>query len=611
MKVNKTTLFILCVVLISTLLSVQVLASDTVNYKELPAGFELTVTAPEFGDFYQIWVGKKGVTEEDINSISDEQNFEEKIGYVDFAAAKTKDEILFSMDLSHTNEYGKYTVVLITTAAGGDTDTTRDYYIYRFKDPNLAVKAISVFAAVDTQEEFVTALKEYSVEPNDFFLPDDLDIFADENTASEAGEYFAKVRDLVYGENESFSVSKDILDCAYAAYTLSELFGNSVKDAKYAVENYGSFIKEYLPAAKNTEAFMKLLSVVKPYISDSETLGHILSVACTYVEKADANAQSFFETLSSEIKSVDDFEIVTQWSLALGGFVDATREEIEQVISDNAVLFGIDISADANYGISLAQVAQRFDTTKADDLYGKEAFSKYYDSLAKAIADEEKQKTEDNEDKKVSNRATNGIKNVTVKPDEPTVNDATPNIESLPAQSLPFNDISGCAWAHEHIKTLYDKGIVSGVDKEHFEPERYVTRAEFVKMLVVALNVTPDNDIQFGFDDVSKDTWFYPYISVAYRAGWVNGVNKNYFGALETITREDAAVMIARVINIAGTSEPQFTDADQVSDYALSAVSAISETGIMNGVGGGCFNPKGFTTRAEAATIIARVMKEV
>ncbi len=614
MKMKKAILFTLCISIIISLFSLPVLADSAMaEFTELESGFELTIAEPRSGDSYQLWVGKVGVTEDDLADISDEDDFMEKVGYVDFALAKSTSPITFTFTISDPSAYGNYIARLIRVGMGDDIEDA--YYKYKAADPTLASRAIEAFMKVSTNEDFAEVLTKFSNEPDEFFKKDELGIFQDEDIAKSVGANFALIRDYKYSDGESFGFASEIMDCAEAAYALSALLGDDAKEAADRISKYGSFISDILPAKDNTEVTMKLISAGKKYIEDGESLGVILGVAKTYGESADDNTVELLDSLKSDIKSADDFEDVIRWATVLSKLIDATRSEIEKIISDNDDFFGVDTSADAHYGISLARVAQRFDVSLVDTLYGKEAFGAYYDSIAKALADEDEEKKEDAEDKKEDKRkgTGGGVGGLTVytKPVEvPPANTEQAVSTQTAVAGLPFTDIADCAWAHEFIKALYDKGIVTGVSADSFEPNRAVTRAEFVKMLVTAFNVSASNEVAFAFDDVTKDMWSYPYIETAYKGGIVSGMNKNYFGATETITRQDAAVMIARVLGAPSVTEKDtFADSQNISDYAKDAVAFAAKRGIMNGMSDGNFEPMGITTRAQAAAIISRALQ--
>lgn len=614
MKMKKAILFTLCIGIIISLFSLPALADPSMaEFTELESGFKLTIAEPVSGDSYQLWVGKVGVTEDELADICDEDDFMEKVGYVDFILAKSNSPITFTFTMSDPTAYGTYIARLIRTGAGDDIEDA--YYKYKSSDPTLLSRAIEAFMKVSNDEEFAEVVTKFSNEPDELFKKDELGIFQDEAIAGSVGADFALIRDYKLGADGAFEVGSEIIKCAEAAYALSALLDDDAKEAEDRISKYGSFISELLPAKNNTEVTMKLISAGKKYIEDGVSLGIILGAAKTYGESADNNTLKLLDTLKSDIKSAEDFEDVIRWATMLGNLVDASRSEIEKIISDNDDFFGVDTSADAHYGISLARVAQRFDVSLADTLYGKEAFSAYYDSVAKKIADEEEEKKEDAEEKKDKNKGSGGggLGGLTVytKPQEaPSASsEQTVNTQTAVA-GLPFTDIADCAWAHEYIKYLYDKGIVTGADADSFEPNRAVTRAEFVKMLVNGFGISANNDVAFAFDDVTKDMWSYPYIEAAYKGGIVSGMSKKYFGAQETITRQDAAVMISRILGASSASQKDvFADSQNISDYAKDAVAFVFNRGIMNGMADGNFEPLSITTRAQAAAIISRALQ--
>lgn len=171
-----------------------------------------------------------------------------------------------------------------------------------------------------------------------------------------------------------------------------------------------------------------------------------------------------------------------------------------------------------------------------------------------------------------------------------------------------FKDIENVKWAQESINKLYKKGVISGTDKETFSPDENVTRTQFVKMLVCAFDVLNEKAVS-KFTDVSEKSWSYPYVSSAYEAELVKGISEKYFGADESITRQDAAVMVYRfmkkyAITFDNVKSNDFADKSEIADYALEAVDYMSANSIINGVGDGRFDPNGVCTRAMAAKII-------
>lgn len=179
---------------------------------------------------------------------------------------------------------------------------------------------------------------------------------------------------------------------------------------------------------------------------------------------------------------------------------------------------------------------------------------------------------------------------------------------SVRTESL-FSDVPQTHYAYSAITALYNKGILSGVDDKKFEPDRAVKREEFAHMLVNAFNIS--GDAVPTFEDVKPDAWYYNSVRKCFAAGIITGYSEKVFGVGDTITREDACVMLYRMTGAqAGTANISvYTDVDAVSDYAADAITALSSAGLVSGMGDGSFAPKANLTRAQAAVVLYNILK--
>lgn len=174
----------------------------------------------------------------------------------------------------------------------------------------------------------------------------------------------------------------------------------------------------------------------------------------------------------------------------------------------------------------------------------------------------------------------------------------------------PYCDLGAAAWAREYILKLTEKGIVNGDENGRFNPNDYVTREQLVKMLSAAFltEVSPEAE---EFSDAVRTEYYYIHIMKARNAGLVNGRPDGSFGVGEKITRQDAAVMIYRLLakngKAAAVANAEFSDFSEVADYAAEAVSCLCERGIINGFDDGTFKPAAYLTRAEAAKLICGI----
>lgn len=172
------------------------------------------------------------------------------------------------------------------------------------------------------------------------------------------------------------------------------------------------------------------------------------------------------------------------------------------------------------------------------------------------------------------------------------------------AENKTFSDIDNVPWANDAIKAMAQKNIINGNGDGRFLPDNSVKREEFVKMLVLSLGVYNIGS-RCSFDDVGEDNWAYTYVASAVNSGYVKGIDDKNFGFGAYVTRQDAAVLIARALKLENASQPDiFADDNEISDYAKDAVYAMCENGVVNGVGENRFAPKDVCTRAMAAKMI-------
>ena len=175
-----------------------------------------------------------------------------------------------------------------------------------------------------------------------------------------------------------------------------------------------------------------------------------------------------------------------------------------------------------------------------------------------------------------------------------------------------FRDLTDAAWAQESIAYLVEQGILSGKEPGLFYPAESVTREEFIKMIVCAFQLS-DDAAQANYEDVSPDAWYYPYVASGVKSGLIKGISPTMFGTGQTISRQDMAVIMARVCDLAQAAQERsaeaFHDEEQIADYAKDAVKRLHACGVINGVGNGRFAPEGAATRAEAAKIVYELVK--
>ncbi|WP_186445617.1 S-layer homology domain-containing protein [Paenibacillus cremeus] len=191
-----------------------------------------------------------------------------------------------------------------------------------------------------------------------------------------------------------------------------------------------------------------------------------------------------------------------------------------------------------------------------------------------------------------------------------------PAAESGKGKAPVFSDVSEhYAWAQNAINALASKGIIQGTSEQTFSPEKNISRADMMTMLVRALNLKAAFDS--NFEDVKKDDYYYETLGAAKALGIVNGMDGNKFNPSQEISRQDLMVMVSRALKQQGklpagaTADDLkvFKDASDIAGYAVDSVAALVKAGIVEG-SDQMLNPNGKATRAEVAAIVFRILNQ-
>ncbi len=181
-------------------------------------------------------------------------------------------------------------------------------------------------------------------------------------------------------------------------------------------------------------------------------------------------------------------------------------------------------------------------------------------------------------------------------------------------KSGTFSDVPSSFWARAAIENLAGRGVISGKSSTTFAPGDKITRAEFTVLIIRAfkLDTVPTGTMT----DVKTGSWYYNPVMVAENLGIISGDEYGKFYPNRYITREEMAVIIVRTLNAVGkglegysnTVLEDFWDSSLISPYALSSMATVVGNGVMQGLPGGVIASKSTSTRAEAATVIYRII---
>ncbi len=180
-----------------------------------------------------------------------------------------------------------------------------------------------------------------------------------------------------------------------------------------------------------------------------------------------------------------------------------------------------------------------------------------------------------------------------------------------------FTDLQGeYIWAAEAVDYLVSKGIISGMGDNTFAPSDSLTR-EQVSSIIARTRKLDIEGKSSSFADVPNDRWSYPYVSAVYEEGLMVGFSEDNFGAVNSITRAEYAVIMKRLIDLyevtltEATKIDLYDDQAEIPSWAADSAEYLKKTGLMLAAAGNEFRPNEAVTRAEACDVLYNVLSAI
>ncbi|WP_051290021.1 OmpL47-type beta-barrel domain-containing protein [Paenibacillus massiliensis] len=184
---------------------------------------------------------------------------------------------------------------------------------------------------------------------------------------------------------------------------------------------------------------------------------------------------------------------------------------------------------------------------------------------------------------------------------------------SIPVQTdkVVFKDIDR-VFNRDKIQELVNRGILKGTSDTTFEPYREVTRAEFTSMLVRALKLPEEPNVQLSFEDLEDDGWYIPELKTAIKHVVARGFSDTVFAPDRLISREQASKMLGNVVQPEKSVGFQefYQDEQVIAEWAKTEVLGLTRESLLQGYPDGSFRPKQPVTRAEAAEMIFNLLQD-
>ena len=442
----------------------------------------------------------------------------------------------------------------------------------------------------------------------------------------EAGFYNAEV-------TSEFSENPEVVTFFYAPTTGAEAALAELKNCSGSEQTYNFLYGEnegwkklgfFLPLGSQPSDTKKLSDIIYEGIK-TNTLPDTVSEAVTYFKKASV-AELLNENVSLGTEQLEKYLWINELDFNEEYNASFMSDEAKKQIFEGIKNKNIKSIQDCDEKI-LEQVILK--TVKFADGYGRisDILSKYssytdidpkkytnvgyqsvlgndysdYSALKSAL-----DKTISSSDKETGGGSSTGsTKRNNVSTGDINMSGTAPSYPTpTPVEKKYFGDIDNYAWAKEAINYLAKNKIVSGKAENEYSPADNITREEFTTLIVRAFGLSETQD-DITFSDVADDAWYAETIKKASAAKIVTGREDGSFGVGESITRQDAAVIIARVLKLSEIKTPdKFSDDPEIAGYARQAIYAMREKGIISGYENGSFQPYNYVTRAEAAVII-------
>ncbi|WP_165822635.1 S-layer homology domain-containing protein [Paenibacillus montanisoli] len=197
-----------------------------------------------------------------------------------------------------------------------------------------------------------------------------------------------------------------------------------------------------------------------------------------------------------------------------------------------------------------------------------------------------------------------------------------------------FSDVTNHPYARNYMEAIYSKGVMNAANFDDFGADMYTTRGEFTSMIVKALDIPLNYELSKPhFDDVppiiNQDAlWDYSTIETAAREGIIRGTQPRAFEPTANLSRGDAAVFLARALNLKLETDSEkidkalqktFKDYAEIDYYAKASVLAIAKKGYIKGSPidpadpkkGFTFEPKSSLLRSDAAIILGKMLADL
>lgn len=195
----------------------------------------------------------------------------------------------------------------------------------------------------------------------------------------------------------------------------------------------------------------------------------------------------------------------------------------------------------------------------------------------------------------------------------PTIDETEQDIVKKQTEDIkiPFIDIDN-HWAYDYIVQLYKLGLIQGYADNTFRPDGAITRAEMVKIVTLMFGIDLVSGLPPKFKDLKPDMWSLDYINTLSAKGYVTGYSDGIFGPDKDITRAEALKILLKTsgLDLSSTRAVSFDDVSG-DDWFIDYLKFGLDKNIIQGYLDNKFYPDRPITRAEVCKIVYLMLTKV